>query len=124
MLGSERFVAEVRAGWKRRGAEEARSGEFAGGVAWDRIVAAVEAVHGERWEEFRDRYGDWGRDVALYLGRRLGRLRLQELARKSGGVGYTAVAQAIGRVQRELQRHPRLRNRINDVKAHLSTMKM
>ena len=31
---------------------------------------AVEEVKGERWEEFRDRHGDWGRDAALYLGRR------------------------------------------------------
>jgi hypothetical protein len=33
VLGSERFVAEVKAAWKRRSTEEARSVEFGGGVA-------------------------------------------------------------------------------------------
>ena len=50
------------------------------------------AVLGARWEEFRDRCGDWGRDAALDLGRQRGRLKLQQLGRLSGGVGYTAVA--------------------------------
>ncbi len=44
---------------------------------------------GRWWEEFRDRYGDWGRDAALYLGRQRGRLKLEELAGLSGGVRYT-----------------------------------
>jgi hypothetical protein len=124
VLGSERFLAEVKAAWKRRSAEEVRSGELAGGVAWKHIVEAVEAVHGGRWEEFRDRYGDWGRDAALYVGRQRGRLTLAELARLSGGVGSTAVAQAVGRVRQQLDREQAWRRRIDAVIAQLSTMKM
>jgi hypothetical protein len=124
VLGSERFVTEIKTAWKRRSAEEVRSGEFCGGVAWPRIVEAVEAVHGGRWEEFRDRYGDWGRDAALYLGRQRGRLKLQELARLSGGVGYTAVAQAIRRVRQQLPRDKAWRGRIDAVSTQLSKMKM
>jgi malonyl CoA-acyl carrier protein transacylase len=124
VLGSERFVAEVKAAWKRRSAEEVRSGEFCGGVAWKSIVEAVEAVHGGRWEEFRDSYGDGGRDAALYLGRQRGRLKLEELARLSGGVGYTAVAQAIRRVREQIDRDKAWRRRIDAVSAQLSTMKM
>ena len=33
-----------------------------------RTVAEVEREHGEKWERFRDRYGDWGRDVPFTLG--------------------------------------------------------
>lgn len=124
VLGSERFVAEVKAAWKRRSAEEVRSGEFCGGVPWEKLVEAVEAVHGGRWEEFRDHYGDWGRDAALYLGRQRGRLKLAELARLSGGVGYTAVAQAIRRVRRQVDREKVWRRRIAAVSAELSKMKM
>jgi hypothetical protein len=124
VLGSERFVAEVKAAWKRRSAEEVRSGEFCGGVAWKSIVEAVEAVHGGRWEEFRDSHGDWGRDAALYLGWQRGRLKLQELARLSGGVGYTAVAQAIRRVREQIDRDKAWRRRIDAVSAQLSKMKM
>jgi hypothetical protein len=93
-------------------------------VAWESIVAAVEAVHGGRWGEFRDRYGDWGRDAALYLGRQRGRLKLQELARLSGGVGYTAVAQAVRRVREQIQRDTTWRRRIDAMSEQLSTMKM
>jgi len=32
------------------------------------VVAAVEEVKGRRWAEFRDKYGDSGRDMVLYLG--------------------------------------------------------
>ncbi len=60
VLGSEQFVAEVKAVWKRGSSEELRSGEFFGEkIAWRSIVHAVEAVHGGRCEEFKDcYYGD------------------------------------------------------------------
>ncbi|MCL4178364.1 MAG: hypothetical protein KJ072_11570 [Verrucomicrobia bacterium] len=87
------------------------------------LVETPEAVHGGRWEEFRDRYGDWGRDVALYLGRQRGRLKLQELARLSGGVGYTTVAEAIRRVRQQIDRDKACRQ-IDAVSAQLSKMKM
>ena len=112
-------MADVKAAWKRRSAEEVRSGELGGGVAWQRIVEAVEAVHGGRWEEFRDEHGDWGRDVALYLGRQRGRLKLAELARLAGGVGYTAVAQAVRRVRQQLDRDKVWRRRVEPVSAEL-----
>lgn len=125
VLGSERFVAEVKTAWKRRSSEEVRSGEFAKeAVSWDSIVKAVEAVHGGRWEEFRHRYGDWGRDAALYVGRQRGRLKLPELAALIGGVGYTAVAQAIRRVRQQIERDKAWRQRIEAISQQLSKMKM
>ena len=53
-------------------------------------LAAVEKEHGGRWEEFRDVHGDWGRDVALYLGRQAGRMGLRRLAENAGGLGTAA----------------------------------
>jgi hypothetical protein len=93
-------------------------------VPWERIVAAVEAIHGGRWEEFRDRYGDWGRDAALYVGRQRGRLKLEELARLSGGVGYTAVAEGIQRIRRRINQDKAWRHRMDAIIARLSKMKM
>ena len=124
VLGSVRFVAEIKASWKQRSPEEARSREFGGGVSWNYVVKAVEAVHGGRWEEFRDRYGDWGRDTALYFGRQRGRLKLQELADLAGGVGYTAVAQAVRRVQQRSAQDKAWRRRIKEISEQLSNMKM
>ena len=40
------------------------------------VIAAVEKVKGRRWTEFRDECADTGRDMALYLGRRLCRIKL------------------------------------------------
>lgn len=42
-------------------------------ASWDQIVAALERIRGEHWTEFAQRHGDWGRDAALWLGRRAGR---------------------------------------------------
>ena len=52
----------------------------------------------ERREAFRDRYGDWGRDLALWAGRHYGGLMLRELGAGVGDVHYTAVAMAIRRL--------------------------
>jgi chromosomal replication initiation ATPase DnaA len=62
--------------------------------------------------------------VVLYLGRQRGRLKLAELAQLSGGVGYTAVAQAIRRVREQIERDKAWRRRIDTVSAQSSTMKM
>lgn len=69
--------------------------EVNGAVPWERIVLAVERVKGEKWRQFRDRYGDWGRDAALWLGRRSGRLKLAELGRLAGGIGEQVVSRAV-----------------------------
>ncbi|HOY57562.1 MAG TPA: hypothetical protein PK640_05410 [Verrucomicrobiota bacterium] len=69
-------------------------------------------------------YGDSGRDAALYLGRQRGRLKLEELAELSGGVGYTAVAQAIRRVRQQIHGDKTWRQRIDAVSEQLSKMKM
>src|SRR5262245_42700291 len=47
------------------------------------VVAAVEKLKGRKWAEFRDEYGDTGRDMALYLGRRVCGMKLLELAREA-----------------------------------------
>ena len=71
---------------------------------WKQVVEAVVAVKGERWESFRDRIGDWGRDVALLLGRREGGLKLGELGELCGGLDYRTVGGAIKKAMVRLGR--------------------
>ena len=85
---------------------------------WPEIVKAVEALKREKWEQFRDRRGDWGRDVALYLGRKQGGLRLRQL----GGlaeVDYGSVSMALQRFERRLQQDPQLARYLRQAEALL-----
>jgi putative transposase len=69
-------------------------------TSWGEIVKAVEAVKGEEWSRFAERYGDWGRDLALWIGRRRGGMTLRELGAKAGGMDYSAVSEAIRAFER------------------------
>ena len=59
-------------------------------------------VKGEKWEQFCNRRGDWGRDMALCLGRRHCGLTLQELGQAAGGMRVEAVAMAVRRIEQRL----------------------
>jgi len=62
----------------------------------------VERLKGLKWDDLVDRHGDWGRDLALYLGRRLGGMKLKELGREVGGADYAAVSMAVKRFERRV----------------------
>jgi hypothetical protein len=46
-----------------------------------------------------DRYGDWGRDLALYLGQRRCGIKLKALGELVGGIDYGSVSGAIRRLE-------------------------
>jgi chromosomal replication initiation ATPase DnaA len=60
-------------------------------------------VKGEGGLEFCDRRGDWGRDLALWLGRKHCGLTLRELGAAAQGMTYPAVSKAIARMEQRLQ---------------------
>jgi hypothetical protein len=68
-----------------------------------RVIKCVEKVRGEKWEKFRDRHGDRGRDVVLHLGRRLCGMKLKELADWMGLKNYGSVAMTVQRHELALQ---------------------
>jgi len=105
VLGSREFLAKVRAHVRGDAQEQRGARRLATprpGLA--EIVAGVEKVKGERWSEFRDRYGDSGRDLVLYMGRRLGGAKLSELARFAELSSYSAASAAIRRHAQRLVR--------------------
>ena len=55
-------------------------------LSWAGIVSTLEKVKGEAWAEFSGRHGDWGRDAALWFGRKRGRYTLGELGQLAGGM--------------------------------------
>ena len=50
----------------------------------------------EKWADLRDRHGDWGRDLAIYLGRKRCQYKLAQLA-ELAGVDYGSVGMVVKR---------------------------
>ena len=76
------------------------------------------------WEEFAERRGDWGREAALWLGRRAGRLRLEELGKLAGGLDYANVSKAVARFTRRLEEDPELRQELAAIERRMSNDKI
>jgi hypothetical protein len=109
-LGKDDFIARVRKSIEREHRRNARPR-----LGWENIVAAIEKVRGRRWEEFMNSYGDSGRDLALYIGRFYGGYTLKELGERVGGLGFTAVGQAVTRLQSRLDTDKQLKRDCDEV---------
>ena len=120
VLGSAAFAKRLLEGVEGNLREQTQLRRLAGQAGWAEIVSAVERLKGETWGEFHDRHGDWGRDAALWLGRRAGRLSLAELGRLAGTMDYAAVAQALTRFGRRMERNPELRQHITQMQKQMS----
>ena len=83
------------------------------------VIAAVEGLKGESWAAFRDRYGDWGSDLVLYLGRKDCALKLQDLGQAVGGIDYGSVGAAVHRFERRVEKDPSLAERIRQARVRL-----
>lgn len=66
-------------------------------------------LNGEKWHAFRDRYGDWSRDLVLWASRRYGGMRPRKLGQQAGGMDYMAVAPAVRRLGGRAAQDRRLR---------------
>jgi len=72
------------------------------------VAQAVETVRGAKWAEFVERRGDWGRDLALYVGRMHGGMTLQELATHAN-MNLDTVQSCVIRVRNRLKKQKKLR---------------
>jgi len=84
VLGSLEFARGLRGQARVDEREQSGARQLRRRASWEQIIGAVERVKGERWERFRDRHGDWGRDLVFWLGRREGRLRLKQMGEWAG----------------------------------------
>ena len=124
VLGTEAFARQLRREVRGNAREQNQLKALAVRVTWPQIVSALERLKREPWDKFCGRHGDWGRDAALWLGRRLGRLKLQELGKLAGGLDYAAVGQAVSRLAKRLQKEPQLRNSLAKLEAKMSNVEM
>ena len=118
VLGTEAFVARLRREVKGNRQEQTEMRKMEGRSNWGQIVEIVEQSKGEPWEQFHRRYGDWGRDAALWLGRKVGRLSLCALG-KEVGLEYPAVSQAVIRFEKRITKDETLHRRVAKLKDEL-----
>ena len=113
VLGSQEFVqrlGEVKLNSIRESEATQQWGRLRPDFA--AVVACVEQIKGEKWTDFGDRHGDSGRDLALYLGRKHGGLKLEQLARAVGIKSDAAVAMCLKRYEKRLQIDRKEQNRL------------
>jgi putative transposase len=105
VLGGEAFLQKLR-GHVRGNAREQRGAKRLGQARpkLAEVIANVEKVKGVAWAEFRDRHGDDGRDLVLYVGRRACGMKLGELSAVAGMSDYKAVSIAIRRYEGQLRK--------------------
>jgi hypothetical protein len=101
VLGGEEFVDRIRSRLRGDPKEQPGLRQLKGAPGFDRVRSIVEELKGESWESFRDRRGDWGRDLALYVARKRCGMGLKELGAVGGGLGYTTVSMAVKRLEKQ-----------------------
>ena len=123
ILGAERFVRQVRQQLSPKARDVTGLKGLLRRGTWPEVIAAVEALKQESWSTFRDRYGDWGRDLALYLGRKVAGLKLSELG-EAVGVDFRSVSAAITRFQHKLNRDKHLSKLLENAKAKMQNAEL
>jgi chromosomal replication initiation ATPase DnaA len=82
-------------------------------------VEVVSKEHGGKWKEFKDAYGDWGRDMVLYLARRRSGLTLKKFGQLAGDEDYKAVSLAVARMRARLESDRQLRSILHKCNSQL-----
>jgi len=103
VLGASSLMTMVRRALEGDEREQVGLRQLKERPGWEAVVRVVEGLKGEKWAEFRDRYGDWGRDLALFLGRCCCGMKLRELGLLAGGLDYVSVAVAVRRWEKRIE---------------------
>ena len=110
VIGTQRFVEGLKRREKKLSREQPQRKVFARLVPVAAIIKIVETEKQERWADFRDRHGDWGRDLVLWLARQRSGLTVVELAEKVGGVDDKSAGKAVQRMEARMKQRRALRS--------------
>ena len=119
VLGSQTFLRSVRHTLKGNIKEQPALRALQARPAWAQVVRALEDIKGEPWIRFRDRHRDWGRDLALYLGRTRCGLSLRELGELAGGLDYRTVGWIVARFTRLIAEDKQIRKSLDHAEKHI-----
>jgi chromosomal replication initiation ATPase DnaA len=88
------------------------------------VVVAVEQVNGEKWDTFANRYQDWGRDLALYLGRKRVGMKLEELGQLAGGIDHATLSNRVRWFEAAQKQEAKLLDLVKHALQHLERRKL
>ena len=123
LLGGEEFIERVATAVAGDEVEQGGLKQICWRPAWEKLIEAVEEAKGERWEAFRERRGDPGREMVFWLARRHGGLKLREIGEKAGGANYRSVDSALRALSRRLQADPRLNSALAQIEKKILAQK-
>ncbi len=118
-LGSREFVERLVSRSEAPPAEQQWAQAVRSRPTWAQVVAVVERMKRQNWEEFRNRHCDWGRELALFLGREKAGLKLAELAVAAGSATVSAVSMALKRFGARLATDASLRQLVAQARQQL-----
>ena len=107
-IGSAAFVEKLRQRLTGNVGTRTNARSWRRLLPFTEVAQAVETVRGAKWAEFVERRGDWGRDLALYVGRMHGGMTLQELATHAN-MNLDTVQSCVIRVRNRLKKQKKLR---------------
>ena len=119
LVGGAEFMRRMRALARGDAKEQPGLRGLRARPTLESVIATVAEVKGEPWEQWRDRYGDWGREAVLWLGRRRCGLKLGELGGAVGGLDYRSVSSALRQFARRLEKDKKLLRQLNAVDARI-----
>ena len=124
LLGSAEFVARMRKLARGDAREQTGLRKLRAAPTLNTVIATVAAVRGERWEQWRDRHGDWGREAVLWFGRKRCALKLRELGAAVGGLDYRSVSSALRQFAKRLERDKNLARQLKAIETQLQKNEM
>ena len=108
-IGSREFIEQARSWVKSVSPEHSGRAFVVGRIPFGKIVTVVEQVKGEAFADFRDRHGDWGLGMVLYLARRHSGLALSQLGERVGNMAYKAVFAQVKYTEKRLAKDATLK---------------
>lgn len=109
VLGPQHFLDHVRSVARGDPQEQPALKQLARRPDFAAVVRAVEQVKGESFATFRDKRGDNGREMIMYLSRLHSGMSLKQIADAIGNVDYPCVGTAIHRFRKQLEQDPELK---------------
>ena len=124
VLGGQAMLEEVRTQIKEGRREMVGKRSLRLRRTFEQAVAIVEEYCRRPWAEFKERRGDPGREMVLWLARRHTGMTLAQLGERAGGADYAAVAMALKRFELKIENEAKLRKEMQKLEGAMFNVKM